>query len=151
MCGDYNIDLLKFKTKNYFNDYFDEFVTNGFFPEITLPTRIGDRSSSLIDNIFPNDTEEKETSGILLNHLLDHQIIFTYIEKLSYIEKVPKYINFIREKQTLNVYDELNKSIDSNPEHNYEVLLKSIKDVKDKCLPKKVVKYNKKKHKNLNR
>ena len=49
--------------------------------------------------------------------------------------------------QTLNVYDELNKSIDSNPDHNYEVLLKSIKDVKDKCLPKKVVKYNKKKHK----
>ena len=56
--------------------------------------------------------------------------------------------------QTLNVYDELNKSIDSNPEHNYEVLLKSIKDVKDKCLQKKVlnitktgVKYNKKKHK----
>ena len=38
---------------------------------------------------------------------------------------------------TLNVYDELNKSIDSNPEHNYEILLKSIKDVKDKCLPKK--------------
>ena len=52
--------------------------------------------------------------------------------------------------QTLNVYDKLNKSIDSNPEHNYEVLLKSIKDVKDKCLPKKVVKYKKKNTKNLN-
>ena len=130
----------------------------GFFSKITLPTRIGDRSSSLIDNIFTNDTEEKETSGILLNHLSNHQNIFTYIEKLSYIEKVPKFFtieknnaasiqNFIHEMQTLNVYDELNKSIDSNPEHNYEVLLESIKDVKDKCLPKKVVKYNKKKHK----
>ena len=39
--------------------------------------------------------------------------------------------------QTLNVYDELNKSIDGNPEHNCEVLLKSLKDVKDKCLSKK--------------
>ena len=92
MCGDYNIDLLKIKTKNHFNDYFDELVTNGFFLKITLPTRIGDRSSSLIDNIFTNDTEEKETSGILLNHLSDHQIIFTYIEKLSNIEKVPKFV-----------------------------------------------------------
>ena len=46
--------------------------------------------------------------------------------------------------QTLNVYDELNKSIDSNPGHNYKILLKSIKDVKDKCLPKKGVKYNNK-------
>ena len=82
-----------------------------------------------MDNIFTNDTEENETAGILLNHVSDHQIIFTYIEKLSYIEKVPKYItieknnaasiqNFIHEMQTLNVYDELNKSIDSNPEHN---------------------------------
>ena len=45
----------------------------------------------------------------------------------------------------LNIYDELNQSIDCNPEENYEVFLKLIKDVKDKCLPKKVVKYNKKK------
>ena len=37
LCGDYNIDLLKIKTKNHFNDYFDELVTNGFFPKITLP------------------------------------------------------------------------------------------------------------------
>ena len=97
-----------------FNNYFEELVTNVFFPKITLPTRIGERSSSLIDNIFTNDTEEKETAGILLNHLSDHQIIFTYIEKLSYIEKLPKFItieknnaalvqNFIREMDDLNI------------------------------------------------
>ena len=133
-------------------------IGDGFFPKITLPTRISERSSSLIDNIFTNDSEEKETAGILLNHLSDHQIIFTYIEKLSYIEKLPKFItieknnaasvqNFIREMDALNICDELNQSIDGNPEENYEVFLKLIKDVKDKCLPKKVVKYNKKKHK----
>ena len=63
-----------------------------FFPKITLPKRIDERSSSLIDNIFTNNTEEKKTAGILLNHLSDHQIIFTYIEKLSYIKKLPKFI-----------------------------------------------------------
>ena len=158
LCGDYNIDLLKIKMKNHANNYFEELVTNGFFPKITLPTRISERSSSLIDNIFTNDSEEKETAGILLNHLSDHQIIFTYIEKLSYIEKLPKFItieknnaasvqSFIREMDALNICDELNQSIDGNPEENYEVFLKLIKDVKDKCLPKKVVKYNKKKHK----
>ena len=88
----------------------DSFLKN------TLPTRIGERSSSLSDNIFTNDTEEKETAGILLDHLSDHQIIFTYIEKLSYIEKAPKFItietnhaasiqNFICEMKTLNIYD----------------------------------------------
>ena len=66
---------------------------------------------------------------------------------LSYIDKVLKCItieknnaasiqNCIREVRILNVYDELNKSIDGNPEHNYEILLKSIEDFKDKCLPK---------------
>ena len=47
--------------------------------------------------------------------------------------------------KTLNIHDKLNKPVDSNPEENYEVFLKSIKDVKNKCLLKKVVKYNKKK------
>ena len=31
LCGDYNIDLLKIKIKNHFNNYFEELVTNGFF------------------------------------------------------------------------------------------------------------------------
>ena len=44
-------------------------------------------------------------------------------------------------------FDELKNSIDSNPEKIYEILLKSIKDVKDKCLSEKNVKCNKKKHK----
>ena len=109
-------------------------VTNGFFPKVALTTRIEDSSSSLIDNIFTNDTEEKEIAEILLNRLSDHQIMFTYIHKLSYIDKVPKVItieknnsalfqNLIREKMTLNVYDGLNISIDSNPKKNYEILI----------------------------
>ena len=154
LCGDYNIDLLKIKTKNHFNDYFDELVTNGFFLKIILPTRIGDRSSNLIDNIFTNDTEEKETAGILLYHLSDHQIIFTYIEKLSYIEKVPRLItveknnaasiqNFTREMKRLNVYDELSISIDSNPEHKDKMS-------KTNVYPKKLLNITKRNTKKVN-
>ena len=44
----------------------------------------------------------------------------------------------------LNIYDKLNQSIDRNPEENYDFFLKLVKDVKDKCLLKKVLKYNKK-------
>ena len=49
---------------NHFNNYFEELVTNGIFLKITLPTRISERSSSLIDNIFTNDSKEKETAGV---------------------------------------------------------------------------------------
>ena len=52
LCGDYNIDLLKIRMKNHFNDYFDELVTNRFFPKITLPARMGEHSSNLMDNIL---------------------------------------------------------------------------------------------------
>ena len=31
LCRYYNIDILKIKTKNPINYYFDELVTNGFF------------------------------------------------------------------------------------------------------------------------
>ena len=52
--------------------------------------------------------------------------------------------------QTLNVYDELNKSIDSNPEHNYEVLLKSIRMSKTNVYPKKLLNIAKRNTENLN-
>ena len=52
--------------------------------------------------------------------------------------------------QTLNVYNKLNKSTDSNPEHNYEILSKSIKDVKDKCLLKKLLNLTKRSTKKVN-
>ena len=64
--------------------------------------------------MFNNNIEEKETSGILLNQISDHQFLFTYIEKLSYIKRVPKFIdieksdansleNFIQELNDMNI------------------------------------------------
>ena len=96
LCGDYNIDLLKVKINKHYCSYFDEILSNGFFPKITLPTRIADHSSTLIDNIFTNNIDETGKSGILLNNITDHQIIFTYIENMSYIMEVPKYIEIER-------------------------------------------------------
>ena len=37
--GDYNIDLLKVKMNKHYCNYFDDVVSNGFFPKITLLTR----------------------------------------------------------------------------------------------------------------
>ena len=158
ICGDYNIDLLKIKTNKHFNEFFDNLITTGFFPKITLPTRFTEQSSTLIDNVFSNNIEERETSGILLNHISDHQLLFTYIEKLSYIERVPKYIDvekadtisiakFVKELNDGNIYDQLLKPIDSNPHENYDTFMKIIQQAKDTHLPRKTVKFKKKKHK----
>ena len=152
ICGDYNIDLLKIKTNKHFNDFFDNFISVGFLPKITLPTRFTEQSSTLIDNVFSNNIEEREISGILLNHISDHQFLFTYIEKLLYIEKVPKFIdiektdansleNFIQELNDMNIYDQLLKPIDSCPHENYDIFMKLIQDAKNLHFPKKTVKF----------
>ena len=50
VCGDYNIDLLKVKRNKHYCEYFDEIISQGFIPKITLPTRISEH-----DNDNDND------------------------------------------------------------------------------------------------
>ena len=93
VCGDYNIDLLKVKINKHYCEYFDDIMSHSFFPKITLPTRICDSFSTLIDNIFSNNIEEADISGILLNHISDHQMMFTIVENRSYVTDVQKFID----------------------------------------------------------
>ena len=129
VCGDYNIDLLKVKINKHYCQYFDENISHGFFPKITFPTRISDNCSTLIDNIFTNNIEEADISGILLNHISDHQMMFTIVENRSYmyVVNVPKFMDiefddqrsmqaFLRELEDMDVYDKLEQSVDSNPD-----------------------------------
>ena len=158
ICGDYNIDLLKLKVNPRFGEFFDHIISSGFFPKITLPTRFSDQSTTLIDNIFSANIEEKEVSGILLNHISDHQLLLTYIENLSYIEKVPKFINiqktdplsvdnFINELREDNIYDRMHQPLDTNPNDSYEIFITHFQLAKNKHLPMKSVRYQKRKHK----
>ena len=57
--------------------FFENFVTAGYLPRITLPTRITDHSATLLDNIFTNVLEE-HTLGFIINSISDHQMIYTY-------------------------------------------------------------------------
>ena len=77
ICGDFNINLLKINTKPHYNNFFKNMLSAGFFPKITLPTRICDTSSTLIDNIYSNDLKSNDISGIFVSHISDHQAIFT--------------------------------------------------------------------------
>ena len=108
-------------------------MSSGIFLKITLPTRFSDRSATLIDNVFSTNIQEKEVSGILLNHISDHQLLFIFIENLSYIEKISKFINilktdplsvdkFINKLREQNIYDRMHQPLDTNPNDNYEIL-----------------------------
>ena len=78
--GDLNINLLVITNNRRFNTYFESIIAKGFFPRITLPTRIQASSCTLIDNILTNNIDEttQSKSGLLVNDISDHKILFTY-------------------------------------------------------------------------
>ena len=160
ICGDFNINLLLISSNRHFADYFDNVISTGFFPKITLPTRIQESSSTLIDQIWSNNLEEniKSTSGIIINDISDHKMIFTFIENTAYVEKHEKYIkvehknqssvkNFVDELESMKIYDKLNQNINESPEDNYNRFAHLVNSAREKHLSTKIVKYNKRKHK----
>ena len=122
----YNIDLPKVKINPRFGEFFDHIISSGLFPKSTLPARFTDQSDTLIDHVFSTNIEEREISGILLNYISDHQLLFTFIENVSYIEKVSKFVNiqkadpvsvdnFINELKEQNIYDHKHQPLDTIP------------------------------------
>ena len=98
ICGDYNIELLQIQSNHHFHSYFETILSKGFFPHITLPTRLSAASNfacnTLIDNILTNNIDEFSTvkPGILINDISDHRMIFIHIENYNYVQKVNKFI-----------------------------------------------------------
>ena len=160
ICDDFNINLLEINNNRRFNTYFDYIIANVFVPRITLPTRIQASSCTLIDNILTNNINEtaQSKSGLLVNNISDHKIIFTYLINNSHKIKMEKFIkiekindkvsmeSFADELKNFNIYDKMNNTINCSPQDNYEVFASLVKFAKEKHLPSKFVKYNKRKH-----
>ena len=65
IIGDYNIDLLKCVTNSLTLDFLNNLYSSYFFPIITEPTTVTDKSSTLIDNILINSGDKVFSSGTL--------------------------------------------------------------------------------------
>ena len=159
LCGDYNIDLLKINANDNFNIFYENVISSSFIPSITLPTRICDTTSTLIDNIYTNSVDKICTSGILIRPISDHQMYFCMINSNTcHSEQTKKFIEvevcdresiqscFVTEISNANIYDKLQKNLNTNPNHNYEILLKHLLNAKLKHIPKKVKNFNKRRH-----
>jgi len=79
LLGDININLLNYQSNNNTKKYLDMMNSLGFLPLITLPTRLSDASSTLIDHIFfcPASKSkhlylENSLSGIITVDISDH-------------------------------------------------------------------------------
>ena len=71
LVGDMNINLLKHTLHT--ETYLDTLLENSFLPLITLPTRIGHNSATILDHICTNIAHD---SGIIVSDISDHFPVF---------------------------------------------------------------------------
>ena len=72
VCGDFNIDLIKYKQHEQTDTFVNKMFSLGYKPLIKKPTRITAYSSTLIDNIFTNVLDLKHRSGVVIADISDH-------------------------------------------------------------------------------
>ena len=77
ICSDYSLNLLKINSDTRCNTLFESLTSLGFIPIITLPTCISRNASTLIDNIFTNNTNYNHISAVLVRLISDHQMQYT--------------------------------------------------------------------------
>ena len=80
ICGDINLDILKYSSNNVTKHFLDTMYSLGLYPLIDRPSRITSHSSSLIDNIFTNAKYYNSVSGLLVNDITDHLPIFAFCD-----------------------------------------------------------------------
>jgi hypothetical protein len=158
IVGDFNVDILKFHQNRHIGDYFENILSSGYIPNITFPTRLTQRSGSLIDNIFSKCSEKfkTSTSGILLHQVSDHQPCFTMFElcgikksKQSYYVRSCNSNSYQGFKVDLNsdlYVEQLNNLIGSDVNVSYNRLDNILNTLVNKHFPSKVIKFNKYKH-----
>ena len=79
IMGDFNVDLLNKTHGGVMPDVLGEFMSGGFYPLISLPTRITDTTATLIDNIWTNNLQVEIVSGLVTVRLSDHLPVFSFM------------------------------------------------------------------------
>ena len=158
VCGDYNIDLLKIGSNNGYCSFYENVLSSSFAPKITLPTRMGDRTSTLIDNVYTNVIDKEHTCGILVRPISDHHMYFCILNE-NYIRPITKQKfveieecsqealdRFKIEIANSGIYDKLQKDLSTDPNDDYKILSEFLEKAKNTHLPRKHKKFNKQKH-----
>ena len=64
ISGDFNLNLLQINNKKHYKDFFEQLISCGFYPRISMPTRFTEHSATLIDNIFTNQLVDHEIMNL---------------------------------------------------------------------------------------
>ena len=100
-------------------------------------------------NLYSNVIDKSHTSGILVRPISDHQMYFCIMnDNFLNIKTAQKYIKievsnqnnidkFGREVSDADIYSKLEPNLNTDPNHNYEILAKHLQLAKCKHIPQK--------------
>ena len=148
ISGDFNLNLIKYTQNRGVNQFLENILSNNFIPHITLPTRVTEKSATLIDNIFTNNYEHNCVSGNITTYISGHLPQFLSIEDLK--QTPNKEIPTIRFRDYKNFNDDAFKAelseldwslVTENSEVNlgFETFLRLVNRILDKHVPTKII------------
>ena len=151
ITGDMNIDLLKHESQTSVASYLDTFISNSYFPQITLPTRISKTSSTLIDHIFKKISTCDTLSGSIIHDISDHYPSFTILKNIQNKVTYPHTIAYREINETnLNNFNDSLSTVDWTPvlskvtsNDAYETFLNIYKELMNIHMPIKTKRFKK--------
>ena len=147
VIGDINIDLLKYDSHSHTTEYINTLLLYNMLPTVLLPTRVNNRSCTLIDHIYTNchASTDKWTlkSGNLVTDFTDHLSNFLLVIAENEIKLnqrpliriiSPKNINNFRNDLENCDWETLICTI-TNPNEAYNKFAEILKRVFDENFP----------------
>ena len=111
ILGDFNSNLLNYKSSTPITNYGNFLLSKQFVPYIVHPSRISAHSSTLIDNIFSNITDNETISGNNLTQITDHFPQFLVVKHAGISYKNLSYFQHdfskLNEETLLNNFENL--------------------------------------------
>jgi len=86
LAGDFNLDLIKHDTHKPTGEFLNNMLSHTLYPTITHPTRISEKSSTLLGNIFVNNVHYEMRSAILYTDISDDLPVVIHL-KTSIVKK----------------------------------------------------------------
>ena len=146
LVGDFNLNVLDYKTNKKIQNFFDLMFQHGLIPVINKPTRITKRNATAIDHIITNSyLSSNLKTGIIKTDISDHFPIFL-VSDTPDVSTYPltttifkRYINDKSIKQFNLLLKEVNWNIvlkKKCPNKAYESFLETFLCLYEKAFPK---------------
>ena len=148
IMGDLNIDFLKADDHKSTGALLDVLYSYNVFPLITKPTRVTEKTATLIDHIWTNnfDVDTHHIQGILCTSMTDHYAIF-HIAGNTSNDNAPKGLPLMRrdmsQKNIMKFIDEMKltswQSVldENNTQLAYSIFHEIVSSTYNTCFPLK--------------